>query len=66
MKIREDAARIIDASIRAVLPDEAVARALKGLRPRPAGWSWSRWARQPGRWRRPLPTVWAARCRTVS
>ena len=20
---------------------------------------WSRWARQPGRWRRPLPTVWA-------
>ena len=33
MKIREDAARIIDASIRAVLPDEAVARALKGFTP---------------------------------
>ena len=34
--LREDAARIIDASLRAVLPDEAVARALQSFTP-PAG-----------------------------
>nr|WP_297171584.1 glycerate kinase [uncultured Agathobaculum sp.] len=36
MTLREDAKRIVDASIRAVLPDAAVQRALKGFTP-PAG-----------------------------
>ena len=36
MTIREDARRIIDTSIRAVLPDAAVQRALEGFTP-PAG-----------------------------
>ena len=45
--LRAQAETIVTASIHAVLPDEAVRRALQG------GCFWSRQARPPGRW--PMP-----------
>ena len=48
--LRKDADAIIASSLNAVLPDEAVRRALKAFAPRAAGCCWSQRARPHGRW----------------
>ena len=53
LTLRKDADAIIAASLKAVLPDEAVRRALQSFQPK-SGRVLLAQARQRGRWRTPL------------
>ena len=57
--LRKDANQIVTASIRAVLPDEAVERALKAFSPRGGRTLLVRPAGPPGRWLMPPWPRWA-------
>ena len=57
--LREDADAIIRASLNAVLPDEAVRRALEAFRPGKGGCFWWRRARLRGRWHTQRWRCWA-------
>ena len=58
--LRRDADVILRSSLNAVLPDEAVRRALRDLRPgKGPGAFWWRRARRPGRWHTRRLKRWA-------
>lgn len=59
MTLREEADQIIQKSIQAVLPDEAVARALSGRTFLQERFTWLPSARRGGRWVKQRPGFWA-------